>query len=333
MQQLQTETFRHALGNRAKKAGQGILTVRFEMPFAIWCTTCPQETIIGQGVRFNAEKKMVGNYYSTPIYSFRMKHTACGGWIEIRTDPKNTAYLVIEGAKKRDYAEDKVVEGDLQLRTEEEKDRLRNDAFAALEVTIDDKRQATADKRRINDLFEATERDWEDPYAANQKLRKEFRVVRKKREKDHIARESLKDRMSLGMELLDETEEDRRRASLVDFGEREDASVQRLVRDVQAKGLFHSPKHAFGRKAKPDGSLKLKAVLAIEKSKDQLRQELGQNTRTALDPFLSSKPVIFRSVFGVKRKRATGETGQDNDRAESNQDDTKAGGLVEYDSD
>src|SRR2546430_5721630 len=76
---------KHALGARARKSSQGILTVRFEMPFAIWCTTCPQPTIIGQGVRFNAEKKKVGAYYSTPIYSFRMKHSICGGWIEIQT--------------------------------------------------------------------------------------------------------------------------------------------------------------------------------------------------------------------------------------------------------
>ncbi|RHZ47689.1 uncharacterized protein CDV56_100019, partial [Aspergillus thermomutatus] len=84
---------KHPLGARARHLRtSGALVVRFEMPFAVWCTTCkPHETLIGQGVRFNAEKKKVGNYYSTPIYSFRMKHGACGGWIEIRTDPANTA--------------------------------------------------------------------------------------------------------------------------------------------------------------------------------------------------------------------------------------------------
>ena len=31
----------HALGSRARKLKtEGILTVRFECPFAIWCTTC-----------------------------------------------------------------------------------------------------------------------------------------------------------------------------------------------------------------------------------------------------------------------------------------------------
>ena len=51
----------HPLGQRARKRrSEGILTVRFEMPFAIWCCTCPKPTIIGLGVRFNAEKKKVG---------------------------------------------------------------------------------------------------------------------------------------------------------------------------------------------------------------------------------------------------------------------------------
>src|SRR5690606_38480123 len=94
------------------KGGQ--LTVRFEMPFNIWCTHC--DTHIGQGVRFNAEKKKVGNYYSTPIYSFRMRHTACGKIIEIRTDPQNTDYVVTEGGKRQAVGEKEV--GEITIRGE-----------------------------------------------------------------------------------------------------------------------------------------------------------------------------------------------------------------------
>jgi hypothetical protein len=59
---------------------------RFELPFNIWCTGCDNH--IGQGVRYNAEKKKIGNYYSTPILQFRMKCHLCDNWIEIHTDPK-----------------------------------------------------------------------------------------------------------------------------------------------------------------------------------------------------------------------------------------------------
>jgi hypothetical protein len=43
---------------------------------------------IGMGVRYNAEKRKVGMYYSTPIYAFRCKCHLCSGWFEIQTDPK-----------------------------------------------------------------------------------------------------------------------------------------------------------------------------------------------------------------------------------------------------
>ena len=35
------------------------------MPFNIWCGGC--NSMIAKGVRFNAEKKQVGNYYSTKV--------------------------------------------------------------------------------------------------------------------------------------------------------------------------------------------------------------------------------------------------------------------------
>lgn len=90
------------MGDRARKLDQGILITRFELPFNIWwyvpfsgssallftrrSGTCNNH--IGMGVRYNAEKKKIGNYYSTPIYSFRCKCHLCDGWFEIQTDPK-----------------------------------------------------------------------------------------------------------------------------------------------------------------------------------------------------------------------------------------------------
>ena len=41
----------------------------FEMPYNIWCEGCKNH--IGMGVRYNAEKSKIGNYYSTSIYKFR----------------------------------------------------------------------------------------------------------------------------------------------------------------------------------------------------------------------------------------------------------------------
>ena len=62
------------------------LSIRFEMPYNIWCNTCGNH--IGMGVRYNAEKTKIGNYFTTPILQFRMKCHLCVGYIEIKTDPK-----------------------------------------------------------------------------------------------------------------------------------------------------------------------------------------------------------------------------------------------------
>ena len=87
----------HPLRERARKLDQGILIIRFEMPFHIFCDGC--NSVIAKGVRFNAEKKQIGTYYSSKIWSFSMRCATCSHPIEIQTDPKNTDYIVAKGAE------------------------------------------------------------------------------------------------------------------------------------------------------------------------------------------------------------------------------------------
>ena len=300
------------------------------MPFPIWCTTCPKPTIIGQGVRFNAEKKKVGNYHTTPIFSFRMKHVACGGWIEIRTDPKNTAYVVAEGAKKRDKGEDKIQEGEIRITTEEDRARLEGDAFARLEGKVEDKQRTAGDKSRIEELYHAKDRDWDNPGESNMRLRKAFRVGRKEREKNGEMTEALKDRMSLGMDLLEETEDDRRRAGFVEFGE---FGSEGAIAKAKSRPLFANlPKsdQSVANKIK-----KTKAVSEAEKNKESLREKLANNTRAVMDPFLiMSKPNVqaLGEVSLIKRKRKI----EDRETASTSpgpDEITKPPALVAYDSD
>ena len=63
---------------------------RFEMPFNIWCDGCNNH--IGMGVRYNAEKRKIGMYYTTPLWEFRMKCHLCDNYFEFRTDPKAWRY-------------------------------------------------------------------------------------------------------------------------------------------------------------------------------------------------------------------------------------------------
>ena len=84
---------------RAKKLDQGILVIRFEMPFNVWCAGCNH--LIGKGVRFNAEKKQIGSYHSSKIWSFSMKAPCCGQRIEVHTDPKAAEYIIAFGGRQK----------------------------------------------------------------------------------------------------------------------------------------------------------------------------------------------------------------------------------------
>ncbi|RFU80314.1 duf455 domain protein [Trichoderma arundinaceum] len=344
---------KHPLGSRASKlASHGILTVRFEMPFPVWCAHCPKPTIIGQGVRFNAEKKRAGSYYTTPIWSFRFRHADCGGWIEMRTDPKNTAYVVVEGAAKRDTGEEKALPGDQAILTEQEREELRKNAFASLEKTIADRERLKLATERIDDLVDLSKRHWDDPYAQNQRLRKAFRVGRKERDKAAAATEHLKDRMGLAIDLLPEREEDAQRAALVDFGSRGEEGDEEDGRRSDGDRALSKPLFASSSSAKtttaqnpPSSSTKdkrLKSEKVASRRKETFVAEFISNTRAAQDPFLhqNGDRASNRLSLGIvkKRKRTDGEV---DDEGAGGGPETKvptpvpasAGGLVQYDSD
>ncbi|KAF1823688.1 uncharacterized protein K489DRAFT_317752 [Dissoconium aciculare CBS 342.82] len=257
----------------------GTQTVRFEMPFAVWCTKCEPHAIIGQGVRFNAIKNKIGNYYSTPIWSFRMRHPACGGTIELRTDPKNTAYVVTEGGKARDYGEtgDLVREGEngVPILSPEERERRREDAFASLEGKVEQKEMVKSDAKRIDQLHEFRGRNWDDPWSANKRMRDSFRVERKRLEREAGADEELKQRLGTNIELLAESEEDRVRARLVTFG----LDPSKPPSNAADSGpVFRSPRHTT--------SLRHKSAKSAKQGRaDILRRQLISNTRATLNPF------------------------------------------------
>lgn len=313
---------RHALGARASKLrSEGILTVRFEMPFAVWCGHCQPPVVIGQGVRFNAEKKKVGNYYSSPVYSFRMRHPACGGWIEVRTDPKNTAYVVVEGGTKRDTGEGKGGDDSLVgdgvapiIKTAREQAEEREAAFSNLEKTIADRAALAAARERIDEIEDANAKQWDDPYTRNQMLRKTFRVGRKQREKDSAAAEDLKDRMGLGIDLLPESEEDARWARLVEFGTTPEGLGEEGEKAL-AKPLFGGARPATQEKRTKGGKTPtkklLKSEIAASKMRESLVSEIVGNTRMASDPFLEpwSRDTTKNTaniIPGLKRKRQPG---------------------------
>lgn len=315
----------HPLGARASKLKtQGILTVRFEMPFAIWCSTCLKPSIIGQGVRFNAEKKKVGNYHSTPIWSFRMKHVVCGGWIEIRTDPKASEYVVVEGAKRRDYGEDRAErEEDGSVLDEEERKRRREDAMAGLEGKRDEEVVKKEAGKRIGELLEDRQKWWSDPFEASRFVRKGFRKERKVRHRERDKSEGIKSRLGLGLELLPETAEDAQRAKLIEFGE-----VKAI--DAGSKPLFHPAQSTS--KTSTAKSMKSRSRDLQAKAKQDLEMKVRSSALAAKDPFAVGK----RGQPEPGKSSMSAATPTDGERVASHdvtQAPVPSSGLVDYDSD
>ncbi|KAL4922893.1 CWC16 protein [Aspergillus aurantiobrunneus] len=300
---------KHPLGSRARHLhSKSALIVRFEMPFAVWCTNCSPENIIGQGVRFNAEKKKIGNYYSTPIYSFRIKHGACGGWIEIRTDPKNTAYVVVEGGRKRDTGVDEEGRGvgEILIGRRDDEAGAGDDPFARLEGKVEDKRVVDEAKSRILELQRRQNRDWDDPYEVSRRLRKGFRAERKRLEKKEAGKEALKEKMSLGIDIVDEVEGDALRAAMVEF---EEGGIGDSARGVRVRPMFEPASSSRlgtrgdGRETRRKTGKRKPADLVAER-KASFRSELAGNTRAAVDPFLNHDNAWEP---GLKKRKAVGK--------------------------
>ena len=212
-----------------------------------------------------------------------MKHAACGGAIEIRTDPKNTAYVVTEGGKARDYGEDKVREGEggVPILTEEERQRRREDAFAQLEGKVEEKQALKDNTKRIEELYRDREKDWQDTWNANRRIRESFRRERKIRKREEEATEALKDRLGTDIDLLPESEEDAKRAGLITFG---DAAARLEDNDAGSKTVFKPATNATQRRITA-GSTKT----SKDSRAEILRRQLLSNTRAAMNPFGGTK--------------------------------------------
>ena len=202
----------HPLRERARKLSQGILVIRFEMPYNIWCDGCKNH--IGMGVRYNAEKKKVGNYYTTPIYRFRMKCHLCVNYIEMQTDPANCDYVIVSGASRKEERWD-MEDNEQVLTTEhEKKEKLETDAMFRLEHGEADRSTLKKALPTLSHIQEA-QNAWKDDFALNSMLRRHFREKKKAMQEEEEKDQALQAKASLAIPLVPESEDDRRLAALL----------------------------------------------------------------------------------------------------------------------
>ncbi|KAL2086899.1 hypothetical protein ACEWY4_017958 [Coilia grayii] len=213
------------------------------MPYNIWCDGCKNH--IGMGVRYNAEKKKVGNYYTTPIYRFRMKCHLCVNYIEMQTDPANCDYVIVSGAQRKEERWD-MAENEQILTTERsEKEKLETDAMYKLDHGGKDREKLRAALPSLNELQDH-QSAWKDDFHLNSSLRKKFRgekrVIAEQEEKDNEVRK----RTNLSIPLVPEKEEDKKLAALLTFQSPDsyDDRQQSKRKEITSRSWFSSPASA-----------------------------------------------------------------------------------------
>ncbi|THU60944.1 hypothetical protein C4D60_Mb07t18090 [Musa balbisiana] len=216
-----------------------ILLCRFEMPFNIWCGGC--NSMIAKGVRFNAEKKQVGNYYSTKIWSFAMKSACCKHEIVIQTDPKNCEYVIISGAQRKTEDYDIEDAETFALPADEsscislnglvaERGKL-SDPFYRLEHQEEDMRK----KKEVEPLLVRLQRVSDSRHADDYSLNRALRAQPKEKGQ---GRRGVSRRMGLGIRLLPPSEEDAAVTAAVRFASKFDRNRKNKRAAIMASSIF-----------------------------------------------------------------------------------------------
>ncbi|XP_067633893.1 coiled-coil domain-containing protein 130 homolog [Eurosta solidaginis] len=236
----------HALRERARKIHLGIIIIRFEMPYNIWCDGCKNH--IGMGVRYNAEKTKTGMYYSTPIYKFRMKCHLCDNHFEIQTDPGNLDYVILSGARRQENRWDPLNNEQIVPETKEAQKRLFDDPMYKLEHLAKDVKTGEDAKPILERLVDRNRNVWNDNYEANCRLRAEFRTKKKELKAQKELDDKLLARTGLDIALLPEIAQDKQMAALMMLQSKsaQDREAEKRLDILMKPALPGATKTTFG---------------------------------------------------------------------------------------
>jgi len=201
----------------SKLLTQGRDVIRFETPFDIWCEKCQE--VIHKGVRFNADKKKAGKYFTTTIWEFQLKCHLCDNIMIVATDPQNTTYKCISGCRKKEESWDQD-EDTVKLLDEKEKRKLEEDPFYRLEHFAasdgsgkrEDEVKSKEKKAVLHQLKHIQDVRSRDDGILNRTLRNAFRKQKKEDQANEAQHAEERKRLNMQIPLLPESEEDRVRA-------------------------------------------------------------------------------------------------------------------------
>jgi hypothetical protein len=247
-------------GGQKRAAGEAAAAVgpvvRFELPYDGVCESCG--AYIKRGTRFNASKTKVGDYYSTPIYEFRMSCRACPSppaqEFAIRVDPAAFGFDYLEGIRKhcREFEaepDDRCVPaaraGDAPPLTEVERMEIQQEYL---------QRRSEPDLTQLRAVLDHRSKHFHDA-AGNARLRTEFRSDRKKRKRQLRSGEAVGWRKGLAL-LEGSTLEETVASKSAVFGDCV-SDERRRWKAVRGESIFHrlkgsSRKRGRGSVARPD---------------------------------------------------------------------------------
>lgn len=282
------------------------------------------------GVRYNAEKKKVGNYYSTPIFAFRCKCHLCSNWFTIENDPKNTRYVVKEGARKKEEDWDPEENGGFAVHgtyicrclgafidtLETDTDKAGpSDPLAALEKTKQQEHQlATIGKPRIAELETLSEHYNADPFAHSSRARKFLRAEKKVEAAKTKADKAVRDKYALPEDLrlaaVDDAELLKEAKDAFEVGRKErdselDMTSRRLSAAIGSQGVRSGSTSLPGERTNRAMVKGQSSASSAAGASFSLRSRLLQSTTRQSDPFLKqtrTKPPDAKSL-GIKFKK------------------------------
>ncbi|XP_052226122.1 coiled-coil domain-containing protein 130 homolog isoform X1 [Dreissena polymorpha] len=283
----------HPLRDRAKKLGQGILVIRFEMPYNIWCGGCGNH--IGMGVRYNAEKSKTGMYYTTPIYKFRMKCHLCDNYFEIQTDPKNHDYVILEGARRKEQRWDPKENGQIETEDKGIIKKMATDAMFKLEHGSDDVKKGQRSAATMSSLEQKRD-EWRDDYLLNKLARQKFREEKKAHKSEQDVDAALLAKSSLEIPLQKETADDVKLASLIKYRAIESYDERQAMKrkEIESRPLFEKTKV-------PKLSSPEEKKLAIIKETLNSKKQSSPFDRSIM-PGMTGVSTLSKQSLGIKKR-------------------------------
>ena len=275
----------HHLRERARKIDQGIIIIRFEMPYNIWCEGCNNH--IGMGVRYNAQKSKVGKYYSTIIYKFRMKCHLCDNYFEIQTDPKNLDYEILSGARRQEGRWNTKDNEQITPLDSDESMKKATNAMYRLEHEASDRRKLEEKLPTLERIQRINSR-MKDDYDWNSRLRKSFRtekkLIKEQEEKDN----SLLRRSGLAIKLLPEREKDVKVASLMKLSQVTTESRDSVRKEIMSQSVFpSSSEESLTTKNAKEHLAKVAAIFQEKRAEELEKQSARQKALVSLPSFHS----------------------------------------------